>query len=55
MGNLSIENMDWERLMKEYNLIPWLRSHITQGEFYPDKNANFLTWLLQGDPRMIFC
>lgn len=46
MGNLSIENMDWERLMKEYNLIPWLRSHITQGELcYSSIRVKLLTFL----------
>lgn len=32
MGNLSVENMDWERLIREYQLVPWLRAHLVQGE-----------------------
>ena len=56
MGNLSIENMDWERLMKEYNLIPWLRSHITQGKLQHFKIPAKLTLsVLQEGPRMICC
>ncbi|XP_059490596.1 kinesin-associated protein 3 isoform X2 [Neocloeon triangulifer] len=36
MGNLAVDNMDWERLMKEYKLIPWLRSHLVSGRSEDD-------------------
>lgn len=31
LGNLTIPDLDYERLLKEYNLISWLKSKITPG------------------------
>jgi hypothetical protein len=31
MGNLNVEDMDWERLVTQYKLLPWLREHLVQG------------------------
>ncbi|KAF4518002.1 hypothetical protein B566_EDAN012754 [Ephemera danica] len=36
MGNLCVDNMDWERLIRQYQLIPWLRSHLVQGKAEDD-------------------
>lgn len=36
LGNLTIPDLDYERLLEEYNLIPWLRTKLTPGSCEDD-------------------
>lgn len=31
MANLTIPDLDWELLLKEYNLVPYLKDHLKPG------------------------
>lgn len=31
MANLTIPDLDWELLLKEYNLVPFLKDHLKPG------------------------
>ena len=33
LGNLTIENLDYELLLREYNLIPWIKGKLQPGAF----------------------
>lgn len=32
MANLTIPDLDWELLLKEYNLVPYLKDHLKPGK-----------------------
>lgn len=32
MANLTIPDLDWELLLKEYNLVPFLKDHLKPGK-----------------------
>lgn len=55
LSNLTIPDLDWELVLKEYNLVPYLKDHLKPGpQLYPmethnvqfHKYTNFLLHLL---------
>lgn len=32
LANLTIPDLDWELVLKEYNLVPYLKEHLKHGE-----------------------
>ena len=34
LGNLTIPDLDYELILKEYNLIPWIKSRLEPGDIW---------------------
>ena len=32
LGNLTVPELDWELVLREYNLVPYLKDHLKPGE-----------------------
>lgn len=40
MANLTIADLDWELLLKEYNLVPYLKDHLKPGNANTHASGN---------------
>ena len=49
LGNLTIEDMDYELLLQEYNLVPFIKKHLTPGKagYVSIRGCSKLTFLTQ--------
>jgi len=45
MGNLTIPDLDYELILKEYKLVPWIKHKLQRGELAPLISSFLLTWI----------